>query len=56
MNQRIRNELLPYASKLHDMQFVGEKPRQDQDGVWHLFGIRYIEDLRGQFDREQEEP
>jgi hypothetical protein len=56
MTQPIRKELLPYATKLHDMQFVGQKPRKEQDGVWHLFGIRYIEDLRGQFDREQEEP
>ena len=55
MRQPIRRELLPYATKLHDMQFVGEKPKQGGDGVWHLFGIRYLDDLRGQFDREQEE-
>jgi hypothetical protein len=55
MPQPIRKELLPYATKLHDMQFVGEKPRQAEDGVWHLYGIRYIDDLRGHFDREQEE-
>ncbi|MCD4727458.1 MAG: hypothetical protein K8R46_07350 [Pirellulales bacterium] len=55
MTQPIRQELQPYAAKLHDMQFRGEKPKQDKDGVWRLFGIRYIDDLRGQFDREQEE-
>jgi hypothetical protein len=33
------------------MRLVDEKPRKDEDGVWHLFGIRHIEDLRGQFDR-----
>jgi len=55
MPQPIRQELRPYANKLHEMQFVGEKPRQNEEGVWHLFGIRYIDDLRGQFDREQEE-
>jgi hypothetical protein len=55
MPQPIRKELLPYATKLHDMQFVGEKPKPNEDDVWHLYGIRYIDDLRGQFDREQEE-
>jgi hypothetical protein len=55
MTQPIRQELRPYAAKLHDMQFVGEKPKQNEDGVWHLYGIRYIDDLRGQFDREHEE-
>ena len=51
MPQPIRKELSPYAAELHDMQFVGEKPTQDGGGVWHLFGIKYIDDLRGQFDR-----
>jgi hypothetical protein len=55
MRQPVRRELLPYATKLHDMQFVGEKPKPDEHDVWPLFGIRYIDDLRGQFDREQEE-
>jgi len=55
MPQPIRQELRPYATKLHDMQFIGEKPRQNENGIWHLYGIRYINDLRGQFDREQEE-
>ena len=55
MPQPIRRELLNYATKLEGMQFVGEKPKRDDDGVWHLFGIRYIDDLRGQFDREPEE-
>ena len=55
MPQPIRQELRPYATKLHEMQFVGEKPRQNEEGVWHLYGIRYIDNLRGQFNREQEE-
>lgn len=55
MREPIRKELLPYATKLQDMQFIGEKPKQDSDGVWHLFGIRHINDLRGQFDREHDD-
>jgi len=35
----IREELGPYASKLHDMQFRGEKPKTDGNGVWKLYGI-----------------
>ena len=46
MPQPRRAELAPYAAKLHDMQFVGEKPKQGTDGVWHLFGVRYLDDLR----------
>lgn len=46
MTQQVRTELQPYASKLHDMQFRGEKPKPDGSGVWQLFGITYIEDLR----------
>lgn len=56
MPQPMRDELKPYAAKLHDMQFHGEKPKPDGSGVWQLHGITYIEDLRGQFDREMEEP
>jgi hypothetical protein len=48
-------ELVPYATKLHEMQFIGEKPKQDGQGVWHLSWIRHIDDLRGQFDREHDE-
>jgi hypothetical protein len=55
MGQPIRNELLPYVAKLQGMQFVGEKPKRDGAGVWHLFGIRHIDDLRGQFDREHDD-
>ena len=54
MHQPVRKELRSYATKLHEMQFIGEKPKGGGDGVWHLFGIRYLDDLRGQFDREQE--
>ena len=51
MAQPCREELKPYADKLHDMQFHGEKPRAGQDGVWPLHGIVYLDDLRGSFDR-----
>jgi hypothetical protein len=44
-------ELLPYAAKLHDMQFHGQKPRDDGNGVWQLQGITYIDDLRPQRSR-----
>jgi hypothetical protein len=55
MPEPIRQELLPYAAKLQDMQFTGEKPKQDGAGVWRLHGIRHIDDLRGQFDRGHDE-
>lgn len=54
MQQPCRQELRPYASKLHQMQFHGDKPRATRDGVWQLHGIVYLDDLRGQFDRDQE--
>jgi len=46
MPQPSRSELQPYAAKLHDMQFHGEKPKPDGTGVWLLHRITYIEDLR----------
>lgn len=46
MMQQARDELKPYAAKLHDMQFRGQKPKPEGDGVWEVFGIKYIEDLR----------
>ncbi len=54
MNQPVRDELRAYAGKLQDMQLVGEKPRSDGSGHWRLLGIRYLDDLRGQFDRLDE--
>ena len=54
MPQPFRAELQPYVNKLHDMQFHGQKPRPDGTGVWQLHDITYLEDLRGQFDREIE--
>jgi hypothetical protein len=50
-----RPELRPYVNKLLDMEFHGEKPRSENQGVWDLRGIVGICDLRGRFDREQEE-
>ncbi len=55
MNHPVRQELRPYAAKLHDMQFHGEKPKPGGDGVWELHGIVYLDDLRSQADREQGE-
>ncbi|OHB68617.1 MAG: hypothetical protein A2V70_15475 [Planctomycetes bacterium RBG_13_63_9] len=46
---------LPYATKVHDMQFHGEKPKPTGEGSWPLHGIVYLDDLRGQADREQGE-
>jgi hypothetical protein len=43
-----KSELRPYASKLHDMQFHGDKPKDDGNGVWRLHGITCLDDLRGQ--------
>jgi len=48
MPQPVRDELQPYASKLHDMQFHGQKPMADGSGVWQIHGITYLDDLRGQ--------
>ncbi len=46
MTQPVRPELQPYAAKLHDMQFHGQKPKPDGNGVWEVHGIKYIEDLQ----------
>jgi hypothetical protein len=54
MTQPVRAELKPYATKLHDMQFHGYKPKLDGNGGWPLHGIRYIHDLRPQQDRDEE--
>ena len=52
MPQRARSELKPYAQKLHAMQFKGEKPDEEGGEPRQLWGINYIDDLRGQTDRE----
>jgi len=54
MEHTARRELKEYADKLHDMQFHGEKPRDDSDGFWPLHGIAYLDDLRGSRDRTGE--
>jgi Protein of unknown function (DUF3800) len=56
MPQPARPELRPYALKLSEMQFQGQKPKSDGTGVWQLHGITYLDDLRGQSDREIEDP
>jgi hypothetical protein len=56
MSQPIRPELESFARKLHDMQFVGEKPRDDSDGTWTLYGIKYIQGKVQPQDAENIEP
>jgi hypothetical protein len=56
MSQPARPELKPYADKLHEMQFQGERPGRDGTGTIPLHGICYLDDLRGKKDREEEEP
>jgi len=54
MPQPARTELKPYADRLHDMQFQGERPAVDESGMIKLHGICYLDDLRGRHDREGE--
>jgi hypothetical protein len=54
MLQPKRDELAGYAQKLHDMQFHGEKMLPDGSGAMPLHGIIYLEDLRGQSDRDSD--
>ena len=51
MQQPCRQELRPYARKLHIMQFEGEKTADGVDQSWKLYGITYIDDLRGKSDK-----
>lgn len=55
MDQPFRQELKPYARKLHAMQFQGIKPDEDKGKNWPLYGITYIEDLRARVDRALED-
>jgi hypothetical protein len=55
MLQPKRDELVGYAQKLHDMQFHGEKMLPDGSGTMPLHGIIYLDDLRGQLDRDAED-
>lgn len=52
MAQPKRDELAGYAQKLHDMQFHGDKPTADGTDAMQLYGITYLDDLRGQLDRD----
>jgi hypothetical protein len=52
MPQPARPELKPYADKLHEMQFQGQRPGRDGSGIMQLHGICYLEDLRGKKDRD----
>jgi len=55
MTQPFRQELMPYAKKLHTMQFQGVKPDENEEKNWPLHGITYIEDLRTRTNREIED-
>ncbi|HEX40495.1 MAG TPA: DUF3800 domain-containing protein [Phycisphaerales bacterium] len=55
MSQPCRDELKPFARKLHLMQFEGEKPGDAPGEKWRLYGITYIDDLRGRRDRDPPE-
>ncbi len=55
MPQPSRDELRPFAKKLHEMQFHGRKPKRDGTGHWPLHGIVYLDDLRGRVDRLAED-
>ena len=51
MPQVSRQELKPFADKLHELQFHGQKPKRDGTGYWPLHGIVYLDDLRPRSDR-----
>ncbi len=51
MTKPARTELIPYADKLHDMQFRGEKMSADDAGTINIYGLVHLDDLRGQGDR-----
>ena len=56
MSQPFREELTPYAMKVHEMQYRGEKPKDDGTGSWPLNGIVYLDDLRGRLEKSIDEP
>ncbi len=55
MPQPSRDELKPFARKLHEMQYHGQKSREDGRGFWPLHGIVYLDDLRGRLDKVGDE-
>ncbi len=55
MHQPGRDELKPFAKKLHEMQFHGQKPKRDGLGHWPLHSIVYFDDLRGRLDKLADE-
>ena len=55
MPQPVRDELKPYARKIHDMQFHGQKPKGDGSGLWQLHGIKYFEDLGARMETGTDE-
>lgn len=54
MPQQYREELKPYARKLDLMQYEGEKPKLNGDGVWKLRGITYIDSAKGKTDKGED--
>lgn len=55
MTKPAREELRPFAAKLHGMQFRGEKPDSDGTGTMPLYGIFFLDDLRPRSERPQKE-
>jgi hypothetical protein len=53
MKQIAREELKPFANKIHEMQYRGFKLDPQTDETWPLYGIFYLDDLRGRSDREE---
>lgn len=51
MSKSRRDELSGLASKLHDMQFHGEKPDSQGAGTIQIHGILHLDDLRPRNDR-----
>ena len=50
-----RPELKVLCSKLHDMQFRGEKPDPTGQGTHPLYGIQFLDDLRSKKNKPQKE-
>jgi hypothetical protein len=50
-----RDELKPFSRKLHAMQFQGQAPDPTGTRSWPIYGIKWIDDLRGSQDRDSGE-
>ena len=52
VNHPAREELIPYADKLHDLQFRGQRPNPAGEGVLDIWGLKYLNDLRSERDKD----